>query len=446
MKKLITLLLILITILIPLTASEGFGFIFDEEVETEEKATSSFDVRGKVSTGLETFIHTTDLSKSDMNPFATLNFSLNYTHPSLGGNAELYLPALQLGEVNFKDIIKELSLSYFIPNGKIQAGYFIHRWGVVDTARVVDVINANDYSSGLSMNQREMKISEPMILTQLYFDRTQLELIYKPIFTPIQMATSGRWKTLPDNVTNIMSNPTTTYSPNTNTLDYGSFGAKLAMPVGPVDTAIMYYRGHYERPAFNITGTLITPTAPFAPYMVYNIESIYTMMNIIGTEVNYVTGPFTFAAEGAFYISEDTDESDAALYNSKFSYIGSISYMIPSTTSYITASYNGTTILGYDESNPLDVDTGSGPEQDHNIIVGVHIPLMKEKLLIEAGLTYQIPTKGYALLSKIDYTLKDDITLSVEGNLFGTFDNSKDSIYKSWADNDSLSISLTYQY
>ncbi len=169
-------------------------------------------------------------------------------------------------------------------------------------------------------------------------------------------------------------------------------------------------------------------------------------MNIIGTEVNYVTGPFTFAAEGAFYISEDTDESDAALYNSKFSYIGSISYMIPSTTSYITASYNGTTILGYDESNPLDVDTGSGPEQDHNIIVGVHIPLMKEKLLIEAGLTYQIPTKGYALLSKIDYTLKDDITLSVEGNLFGTFDNSKDSIYKSWADNDSLSISLTYQY
>lgn len=443
MKKFTILLLILITILIPLTASEGFGFIFDEEVETEEKATSSFDISGKVSTGLETFIDTNDLLKSDMNPFATLNFSLNYTHPSLGGNAELFLPALQLGDVTYKDIVKELSLSYYIPNGKIQAGYFIHRWGIVDTARVVDVINANDYSSGLSMDQREMKISEPMILTQLYFNRTQLELIYKPIFTPIQMATSGRWNTAPDMSGYLNILPTAEFpEPNIKSINHGSLGARFSRPIGSVDAAIMYYRGYYERPGYKFT----IVSAPPYPLDVSSVETIYTMMNIIGTEVNYVTGPFTFAAEGAFYISEDTDESDAALYNSKFSYIGSISYMIPSTTSYITASYNGTSILGYDESNPLDVDTGSGPEQDHNIIVGVHIPLMKEKLLVEAGLTYQLPTKGYALLSKIDYTLKDDITLSVEGNLFGTFDTSKDSIYKSWADNDSLSISLTYQY
>jgi hypothetical protein len=65
---------------------------------------------------------------------------------------------------------------------------------------------------------------------------------------------------------------------------------------------------------------------------------------------------------------------------------------------------------------------------------------------VEAGLTYQIPTKGYALLSTIEYTLKDDITLGVEGQLFGTFDNNEPSMYNNWDDNDSLSISLTYQY
>jgi len=93
----------------------------------------------------------------------------------------------------------------------------------------------------------------------------------------------------------------------------------------------------------------------------------------------------------------------------------------------------------------LDVDAATG-EQDHNIILGVHIPFMKERLVLEAGLTYQIPTKGYALLSKIDYTLSDDITLTVKGSFFGTFDDTIFSLYNSWDNNDSLSLSLTYQY
>ncbi len=446
MKKIITLLLLSFLIIMPLSAIDGFDFFDDEEVIAEETSETSFDISGKISTGLETYLDIDSPLKSEMNPFANLHFTLNYNHPSLGGNAELYLPALKAGQVDFKDLIKELSLSYYIPKGKIQAGYFIHRWGIVDTARVVDIINANDYSSGLSMDQREMKISEPMILTQLYFNRAQLELIYKPVFTPIQMATSGRWDTTPDDFKNLVddieSDKTITYSvPETNTFDYGSFGARYSMPIGSVDAAIMYYRGYYERP-----GLKFTPIPNPPPFNNTTIETIYTMMNIIGTQVNYVKGPFTFAAEGAFYISEDTDGTDATLYNSKVSYIGSVSYMIPGSTSYITASYNGTSILGYDETIPMDVDAGAGPQQDHNIIVGVHIPFMKEKLLVEAGLTYQIPTKGYALLSKIDYTLKDDITLSLKGNLFGTFDTDKESIYKSWDDNDSLSFSITYQY
>lgn len=447
MKKILPLLLLALLISLPLSASEGFGLIFDEEVSTEEAPMStSFDIAGKVSAGMTSFIETTDILKSNIDPFADLNFSLTFIHPSLGGNAEIYLPALRAGEVSFKDIVKELSLSYYIPQGKIQAGYFIHRWGVVDTARAVDVINASDFRNGISMDQREMKISEPMVLTQLYFDKAQVEVIYKPIFTPIQMATSGRWDTTPDTFKTLVggilsSGKTVSYSaPNTATLGYGSFGAKLAMPIGPLDASVMYYRGYYERPGLKFTPLPISP-----PYADTTIETIYTMMNIIGADVNYVKGSFTLSGEGALYISEDSDETDPYLYNSKLVYIGSVSYMIPKTTSYITASYNGTSILGYQSSNPFDVDSAS-LEQDHNIIVGVHIPLFKEKLLIEGGLTYQVPTQGYALLSKIDYTLKDDITLSVQGNLFGTFDSSKESLYKMWDDNDSLTISLTYQY
>ncbi|MFA7109857.1 MAG: hypothetical protein WC162_12005 [Sphaerochaetaceae bacterium] len=443
MKQFITVLLVIFFLIAPLTASEGFSLIFDEEVAIEKESSPAFDISGNLSTGMNTFVDIDNPLKSETNAFADLSFSLNYTHPFLGGNVELFLPALNEETPTYKNIIKEISLSYYLPNGKIQAGYFIHRWGVVDTARVVDVINANDYSSGLNMDQREMKISEPMILTQLYFDKSQLELIYKPIFTPIQIATEGRWNTIPD-ISGFLtiSGATDFLEPNIKTLEYGSFGTRYAISLGSVDTAIMYYRGYYERPGYKYT---FTP-ALIPPFDVTSVETIYTKMNIIGAEANYVTGPFTLAFEGAYYLSEDKDGIDSTLYNSKFCYTGSVSYMIGGTTSYITASYNGTSIFDYDDTNAMDVDATSGPKQDHNIIVGFHIPLFKEKLLVEAGLTYQIPTQGYALLARLDYTLKDDITLSLNGNLFGTFDNNEESMYKNWDSNDLLSITLKYQY
>jgi len=440
MKQFIILFLIGLSFITPLKASEGFDSIFDEEIGTEKESPTSFDISTTISTGLNTFIDFDNLVESNINPFANLYFSFNYTPPSLGANIELFIPALEEESQNF---IKELSLSYYLPNGLIQAGYFIHRWGIVDTGRVVDIINANDFSLGLSMDQREMKISEPMILTQLYFDRAQLEFIYKPIFTPIKLASSGKWD-LKEDMSGLLTidENTNFLEPDISTFEYGSYGTRYRLSLGSVDTAIMYYQGYYERPGYNYT--IIPALSP--PYDVSSVETIYTRMNIIGTEVNYVTGPFTFAGEGAFYISEDKDGTDSTLYNSKISYVGSISYMIYNTTSYLTASYSGTSILDYDDTNYFDVDAASSPKQDHNLIIGFHIPLMKEKLLIEGGLTYQIPTKGYALLSKIEYQLKDDITLSLNGNLFGTFDENKYSIYQKWDENDFLSINFKFQY
>jgi hypothetical protein len=443
MKKLITLIILSISLIPPIIASEGFDFIFDDEIVEDAVTSSSFDTSGTVSSGLNAFIDYDNLLKSEIEPFANLNLVLDYNNPSLLATVDLYLPALEENSITYKDVLKELSLTYYISDGKIQAGYFIHRWGVVDTARVVDVINANDYSSGFSMNQLEMKISEPMILTQLYFDEVQLEFVYKPIFTPINLSSSGRWNTSNDISESLtITNSTSFIEPNTNTLEYGSFGTRFAMPIRSVDTAIMYYRGYYQIPGYKYT--IVPSMSP--PYDVSSIETIYTMMNIIGTELNYVTGPFTFAGEAALYISEDLNSNDASLYNNRLSYTGSISYKIRNTSSYITASYNGTSIFGYDDTNSMDVDTASGSKQDHNIIVGLHVPLLMDKLLVEAGITYQIPTKGYALLSKIDYTLKDDITLRLNVNLYGTFDNNEDSLYKTWDDNDSLSISLNYQF
>ena len=443
MNKRFAVLILLLLLSISIFASDGFDLIFEETIPTDEKTTTaSFDFRGKLLVGVETFVETSDVLKSEINPISDLELSIYFKSSSIDGNVDISLNPLKTDQVEYKDIIKELSLSYYIPRGKIEAGYFIHRWGVVDTARVVDILNADDLRSGLHIDPLELKISEPMILAKLFFDSTNVELLYKPIFTPLQVAMSGKWITLPDTsgYLNILPNATYT-TPQITTLEYGSFGTRFAFPLGNIETALSFYHGYYERPAYLYT---IVSAGPV--YDVSDIETIYTKMNIVGTEVNYIKDTFTFAIEGAFYISEDTDGTNPNLYNSKFVYTGSISYLIPTSTSYITASYLGTSILRYQEGVLNDIDTMSSNQQDNTIILGIHIPLLKEKLLIESGLTYQISTQGYAILSKIDYTIDDDITLSLKGNIYGTFDENINSLYNMWSQNDSLTFSLAYQF
>ncbi|MGD1822158.1 MAG: hypothetical protein ACPKM0_05260 [Pleomorphochaeta sp.] len=443
MKKIITIFYLSTIFLSTIIASDGFDFIFDDEKNYEEEDSSSFDIYGDISSRVEIFSYSNKFFENEINPFANLNLIFEYNNPFLLGYANIYIPALDEDNVTYKDMVKELSLSYFIPNGKIQAGYFVHRWGSVDTVRVVDVINANDYSSGLYINQLEMKISEPIILTQFYLGNKLLEFIYKPIFTSIKIASSGRWN-IEDEVSSllIINDSTNIIEPNTNTLEYGSIGIKYAMPIKSIDAAFMYYRGYFEIPGYQYTIVL----TPSPPYEVISIETIYTMMNIFGSEFTYLKGPFTFASEVALYLSEDFNSTEESLYNNRLSYTVSVNYKIKDTTSYVTLSYNGCSIFGYDDTNLLDVDTASNLEQNHNIILALHVPLFMEKLLVEAGITYQIPTKGYVVLSKIEYNLKDDITLRVNANLYGTFDNNEDSLYKTFDNNDSLSFSINYQF
>lgn len=440
MKKIILLFIVLI--LSSYITAEGFDSIFDNETVTEQESSSSIDLSGKINTNLEFFLDNR-LKENEIVPSVDMNIILNLNNPKVSGIANIYMNALNKNSIYYGDFLKEVSLDYNIPNGNFKVGYFIHQWGIVDTVRVVDVINATDLSSGFSMDQLEMKMSEPVILTQLYYDKVQLEFIYKPIFTPIKMANSGRWNTQKDSSNYLTINNLTSYTePNTNSFEYGSVGTRILFPIKSIDSALMYYRGFYERPSYKYT---LTP-AISPPYDVTNIETVYTMMNMIGTEFNYVKNAFTFSMECALFLSEDFDSTDDNLYNSRISYTASMNYKIKDTSSYLTLSYNSTNIFNYDASNINDIDTATGLETDHNIIFALHVPCMKDKLIIESGFTYQIPTGGYAILSRINYTLNDDITLGVKANIIGTFDNNENSLYKSWENNDSISLSLSYQY
>ena len=441
MKKIgILSLVLLLSIALPLFSEEGFSSIFDTPIEVQEDS-NSINVIGKISTGMSYF----PSLDHEIGAIASFTGELQFTHPTLEGIVGLSTPPFFGQTISYEQIIDTLSLTYFLSKGNIQVGYLIHPWGVSDTYKVVDLLNAPTYSHGFSMDVREMKQQEMMVISQMFIDDLSIEMVYKPLFTPISFGNDGdKWSTTIEDESIIINENTTYSAQETNTFSYGSFATNLSFPLGPVDSHLIYYNGYYYQQG--MTFTFSPPVGTDPRPIVQDIETIYTHMNIIGVDSTLVKGPFTFAVEGALFLSEDSKGIDPSLFNSRIEYSTSLTYMIGGGSNSITVGYNGWHILDYNGANPLDVDTSTYSENDHNIIVGLHLTLLKEKLVVEGGLTYQIPTKGYALLSKIEYFLQDDITFTLESTIIGSLDDNIFSIYRSWEANDQLSLSLSYQF
>ena len=126
--------------------------------------------------------------------------------------------------------------------------------------------------------------------------------------------------------------------------------------------------------------------------------------------------------------------------------------LIPGTGAYASVTYHGQYILGFDGTNPIDVDTiqanqsSDGKAYMNTLTAAVDIPLAREKVTVRLAGTYQIETKGYALLPSVMYNISDDLVLKVAGRLFGAVGDAPDSLFKTWAANESLAVGISYLY
>lgn len=150
-------------------------------------------------------------------------------------------------------------------------------------------------------------------------------------------------------------------------------------------------------------------------------------------------------------LSKDTDGTDATLYNSKWVYLGGISYLDPTSQLYLALMYNGHYIEHFDliESDPfadLDVDMGQAFDRKaygNTLTLAFEMPLFREKVKVRLGATYQIETEGYALLPSVAWQVSDDLKLECKAVAYGAM-GSKESLFKTWDDNDYLTISITH--
>ncbi|NCC63360.1 MAG: hypothetical protein EOM15_01730 [Spirochaetia bacterium] len=392
----------------------AFDFFFAQEVD---KRTISF----QSETSLTLY------QDAEIESQATFTFALEQEKP-------LYRMIAKVTYDGHKQQLstEALSLSLFLGSVHLKGGIFTHPWGSATLMHSVDILNAQDLRNGILDDLEAMKRPEAMISLSFYGETGTLDLILKPGFTPTYLQKEGRYALLPAQFATA-----TLQEMNTNTLKNIGGGARYTIRHRWLDIGLLYFNGYNPQPGFE---NIVFDPNTFAPT---GVDLIYTRYELFGIQSNMVKGPWNLALEGGFFLSEDREGTDLGRYNSKWTYLAEISYTDEKTNAFYALAYQGHYILAF-PSNPLAVDmmaSYGGKPYANTVAMAFEIPLKREKVTLRLGGTYQIESKGYVLLGSVAYAISDDIELFTKGTLYGSASNI-DSLYKSWKDNDSLTIGL----
>lgn len=425
MKRILPLLLAISLLATNLFAFSGFDDIFAPTTSLDESAKPT--VSGSGSVGADVGVFLDDLHFSEQ----LLRLNLLVDSQSFKSEAALSYDALDQSLQ-----VSTASVTYFFDWGQIEAGLLKEEWGSADGLHVVDVLNAFDYSKGLSDDLASMKRSEFMVGTTLYKGSSSLQLYFKPTFTPGLSAMEGRWSLLPQTLTLTIKEP-----PKTDSWEYAQFALRGRTSIGGVDLGLLYYKGQMAQP-----GAVLTMTGGTTADM----DIVYTPYQLFGTEATYLLGQFTFMAEGGYLLSKDRPGSDPTLYNSKWVYLGGVSYLEPTSNLYLALMYNGHFVEHYDkvEPNALDVDQAQAFDNKaygNTLTLAMEVPLFRERVKVRLGAIYQIETEGYALLPSIGWQVSDTLLLECKAVVYGSL-GSKSSVFKTWEENDSLTIGMTHYF
>jgi hypothetical protein len=289
MRKITTIFLLLLIIVLPLSAFDGFSDIFGFDEELESSTTTSFtqeskgiDLSGTVSFFIEGNKLGTDFQTAVQ---GGLTLDLAWRGSIVDAKASLELLPTIDNEMEWIDIFTQLSILTYFEGGRIEAGLLKKEWGSGDGVHVVDVLNAPDYRKGIVDDPLEMKISEPMIMSTATFKDTTLDVVYKPMLIPMVAAEKPEdyWampqpnplgsfgseslgSILPPEALPFIDNIIAIFNPESlhvkmdtpsneelATISNSQFGARIKTIAGPADVGFIYWNGFYNTPSFELS-------------------------------------------------------------------------------------------------------------------------------------------------------------------------------------------------
>lgn len=480
MRRFLLITALIVTIILPIAAFDGFTDIFGPAEDdffaptiAVEESASKASFNGALSFNIEGMKSKNGNAEVDTSINGGLGIDLGWKGSIVDAKASLDLiPKTDRTKLEWVDIFKILSITTYFEGGRVEAGLLKKEWGSGDGVHVVDVLNAPDYRNGITDDPLEMKMAEPMIVTTATWKDTTIELVYKPMLIPMVAAENPehRWA---------MPFPEITVNPpafagmiDTSSIEIeqpepeelaklskSQWGARVKTIVGPADLGLIYYNGFYTTPSF------IIDLDDFANPKV-NID--FTRAQLFGLEGTVISGPFTFMLEGGFWLSEDYKGEKSDKYNSKWVYLAGVGFNIPKTSGYLSFTYNGQYIMNFKEYDATvnitaigppttieiaDIDyiqstvSSNGKPYMNTLTAAIEFPVARERVKLRLAGTYQVETQGYALLPSVTWSIADDLVFSARGRFFGTVGStSADSMFKKWSDNGSLNVGISYLF
>ncbi len=431
MRKFIcTITLVLFLPLLSLSAQDAFGDIFGESEidESGSSSVSNIEVTGELSTDLVYFFDASEAADNEVlaMPEAEVNFKV--PEGDMEGIISLNISPQEWGpDIIYTDIVNELYMRSFFSFGYLEAGLMKVEWGSADGIHVLDPLSFWDLSDGFSQDIINLKKAGEMVKMNFYIkDSGLLEIAYKPFFSPHAMAQSGRWSTGMEAIPR----------PDTTTLEYSQAALRLSGTLGRFDIGTQYYYGYLPDPAIK------SYMGPIPTYLAYDRAHLF------GLEGGFALGFLTFWMEAGYWLTEDIDGDDPAVYNNRIVYLPGMDFTVPGIKLYVNVQLVGDYTLNTDNLLPYDVDESTGygsPSHNNMLLIAGELPFNKDKIKIRISGMWSIEEEGYIILPELVWDINDNFNLSVYGKIIEGTDGNP-GMMDSWKENDNLAMKVTYTF
>ena len=336
-----------------------------------------------------------------------------------------------------EDLIDEAFVRAFLPDFTFEAGKMKVVWGKGDELHVIDLFNANDYTDFIFPEYADRRLGEVMF-RGAWNDpngKIRVEAIWTPVTTPDRLPGSGAWGSSDLETLTTLATALHVTLPDTDTLDYGQYGVRVTGTAGPVDLGLSYYLGHYKTPSAYVGYTGAVPSS---------LALAYDRLQAFGAEAAFAAGPFNFRFEGAYYLTDDTDGTDASTHNNSLNWVAGFDADLPIHNVNLNLQTIGSYVLNNDGLVLNDVDYDSDGEYSNDkIVVKLSDSFCHDKIAPAVKALWGIEKGDVIVMPEVACNIRDDLSVTVSGALFL---GSEDGEFGDYTDNDFARILVSYKF
>ncbi|UCH63269.1 MAG: hypothetical protein JSU77_02105 [Fidelibacterota bacterium] len=362
-------------------------------------------------------------------PLARLNFEsryLNLPHrvvslegQNRGRNVNLFLNttleyrlAMNSAAVELQEAYAEFSTGL----GDFRFGQQVIAWGAADGNNPTDNVNPYDFYY-LFIPGSDRKASNVMASVNLYLGSVNLEVVATPVFQSNRLPFGEEdfpvFEELPFDLDTIPE-----VRPDRD-LENTEFGFRARMPLSMMDVSLSYFKG-FERMFTAVTNTF--------PGGISGLE--YNPVQVLGGDLVTFISDWAIRAEGAYFLTEDTNGNLPHLRNPYLQYVLQLDYtgqeysiMLQYLGGYITKVDDDTVTIPLPPGSPIPFVQYTEAEYE-----GDHIPakigmpfaaIAQNAVLATASYDfadgrYSVKGQGLYDLDKNGYMIGGKLTLALE--------------------------------